>query len=152
MEYLIRSCCVDDVPALVLLCEKHAVYENAYYDSIDKLTLLSRALFADKPKLFCLVVESERNIVGYASYTFDFSTWNAAPFLHVDCLYLEPEYRGHGIGEVIIAKMKDIAVQHGCAELQWQTPVFNHKAIKFYKRMLATGKEKMRFTLALNKV
>jgi ribosomal protein S18 acetylase RimI-like enzyme len=149
MDYLIRPCGENDLPALVLLCEKHAAYENAFYQSSGKEALLSAALFAGEPKLFCLVAESAQGIVGYASYTFDFSTWNAANFLHLDCLYLEPEYRGHGIGEAFIKILKDIAAQRGCTELQWQTPLTNHRAIKFYKRMRAEGKEKMRFSLTI---
>jgi hypothetical protein len=31
--------------------------------------------------------------------------------------------------------------------LQWQTPVFNEKAIRFYHRMGATSKDKVRFFL-----
>ena len=147
MDYLIRPCVEDDLPALILLCEKHAAYENAFYQSSGKEALLSAALFGDKPKLFCIVAESTDGLIGYASYTFDFSTWNAANFLHLDCLYLEPEFRGHGIGGSFIKILKDIAVQHGCTELQWQTPLTNQRAIKFYKRMHATGKEKMRFSL-----
>jgi ribosomal protein S18 acetylase RimI-like enzyme len=150
MDYLIRPCVEDDLPALISLCEKHAAYENAFYQSSGKEILLSEALFADRPKLFCLVAEGTQGLVGYTSYTFDFSTWNAATFLHVDCLYLEPEYRGRGIGEKFIKILNDTAVEHGCSELQWQTPLTNHRAIKFYKRMHATGKEKMRFSLNCN--
>jgi GNAT superfamily N-acetyltransferase len=152
MEYSVRPCCENDLSVLVSLCSKHAAYEKTLYDSSDKLSLLRIALFNDIPKLFCLVVEHQQSVVGYASYTFDFSTWNASPFLHLDCFYIEPEFRNLGIGEVIINTLKGIARQNGCSEMQWQTPAFNHGAIKFYQRIGASGKEKVRFALALKDV
>lgn len=145
MEYQIRAVQAQDLPALVELCRKHAAYEQASYDSTNKEELLSKALFAENPKLFCQVVESNRQLVGYASYTFDYSTWDAGIFLYLDCLYLEPEYRGLGIGEEIMQKLKEIARQNTCVNIQWQTPDFNTRAIGFYERVGGVGKNKVRF-------
>ena len=149
MEYLIRRCQEKDLPALVELCEKHAAYEKTAYNANGKQELLANAIFGESQKLFSLVVESNNLIAGYATYTFDFSTWDAKPFLHLDCLYLEPGFRGYGIGEAIIKKLMAIATQHGCVTIQWQTPTFNKRAIKFYNRMGASGKHKVRFSLGL---
>jgi len=147
MDYLIRRCREDDLPAFVVLCEMHVAYEDAPYQAAGKQASLRLALFADNPKLFCLVVECKQRVIGYASYTFDFSTWHASHFLHLDCLYLEPAHRSRGIGEKIIDMLKEIATQHGCTELQWQTPLSNERAIKFYKRVGATGRENLIFSL-----
>jgi L-amino acid N-acyltransferase YncA len=147
MEYLIRDCKETDLTALVKLCRKHAAYEKASYNPQGKQELLKEALFSNSPDLFCLIVESNNEVVGYASYTYDFSTWDAAKFLYLDCLYLECDFRGYGIGEVIINKLKDIAAIKGCVNVQWQTPDFNERAIKFYNRIGAMGKDKVRFFL-----
>jgi GNAT superfamily N-acetyltransferase len=147
MEYLIRDCREDDLPTLVTLCQKHADYEKASYNTEGKQNLLRKMLLSESAKLFCLIVESDKKPVGYASYTFNLSTWSASEFLYLDCLYLEPDFRGMGIGEVMINKIKAIALDRGCAEIQWQTPAFNEGAIKFYKRVGALGKDKVRFFL-----
>lgn len=149
MEYRIRICEERDLPVLIDLCAKHAAYEKADYDSQDKEILLKAALFAEKPSLYCLLVEVDGNVVGYASYTFDYSTWSAAYFLYLDCIYLDERYRGYGIGEAMILQIKEIANVKGCCNVQWQTPVFNERAIKFYKRIGANSKDKIRFTLSL---
>lgn len=44
-------------------------------------------------------------------------------------------------------KIKEEAQKLGCAMIQWQTPEFNKRAIKFYKRIGAVGKSKERFFL-----
>ncbi|OXG05539.1 acetyltransferase (GNAT) family protein [Flavobacterium araucananum] len=149
MEYSIRSCERSDLPKLVVLCQKHAEYEKAAYSAEGKQEKLQDALFREQPRLFCLVVATKETIVGYLSYTFDFSTWDAGTFIYMDCLFLEPEARSFGIGEVLIDKLKQIAIKKNCINIQWQTPEFNERAIKFYNRIGAKGKDKVRFTLDL---
>ena len=145
MEYVIRECIEKDLPELVELCGKHAAFEQANYDSTGKESLLKKALFSDRPKLFCSVIESSSKLQGYFSYTFDYSTWDAQTFLYLDCLYLEPEVRGHRIGEIVFDKLREIAKDNDCVNIQWQTPIFNERAIIFYNRIGGTGKEKVRF-------
>jgi GNAT superfamily N-acetyltransferase len=149
MKYLIRDCQPKDVNTVVDLCQKHADYERASFDPIGKEDGLRKTLFNEQPKLFCLVVEANETIVGYTSYTFDFSTWDVATFMHMDCLYLEEDVRGSGIGEALIEKLKQIATDKNCINIQWQTPKFNERAIKFYHRIGGTGKDKVRFFLDL---
>ncbi len=149
MEYLIRKCEIADLPKLVILCQKHADFEKDDYSPEGKEEGLKKALFSENPKLHCLVVAVKNTIVGYVSYTFDFSTWNTAEFLYMDCLFLEEEARSFGIGEVLIDKLKEIGIENNCVNIQWQTPQFNERAIKFYNRMGAKGKDKVRFTLTL---
>ncbi len=145
MEYIIRECTVKDLPKLVELCGKHSEFEQSTYDPIGKESSLKNALFSDSPKLFCFVIESQNILQGYFSYTFDFSTWDAQTFLYLDCLYLEPEFRGHRIGEVVVEKLKEISKQNKCINIQWHTPVFNERAIKFYNRIAGKGKDKIRY-------
>ena len=149
MNYLIRDCQPKDLNAVVQLCQKHADYERAPFNPIGKEDGLKNAFFAEQPKLFCLVVDVDETIVGYASYTFDFSTWDAATFMYMDCLFLKEETRGFGIGEALIEKLKQIAIAENCINIQWQTPKFNERAIKFYHRIGGTAKEKVRFFLDL---
>ncbi|KFF07535.1 GNAT family N-acetyltransferase [Flavobacterium reichenbachii] len=149
MEYIIRNCQITDLPKLVILCQKHAAFEKAVFYPEEKEEGLKKALFNEHPKLFCLVVATKETIVGYVSYTYDFSTWDAAAFLYMDCLFLEEEARSFGIGEVLIEKLKEKAAENNCVNIQWQTPQFNTRAIKFYNRIGAKGKDKVRFTLNL---
>ncbi|MBP7643615.1 MAG: GNAT family N-acetyltransferase [Saprospiraceae bacterium] len=145
MEYIIRPCVEKDLPKLVELCGKHSEFEQVTYDPTGKGTLLKKALYSDRPKLFCFVIEIRNNLQGYFSYTFDYSTWDAQTFMHLDCLYLEPAFRGQRIGEIVFEKLKKIAKQNDCVNIQWQTPVFNERAIKFYNRIGGIGKDKVRF-------
>ena len=145
MDYLIRKVEEKDLNALINLCQHHAEYEKVFYNPVGKYELLKQSIFSEKPLLFCFVIEIKTIVAGYFTYTFDFSTWDGLTFLYLDCLYLEPDFRGMRIGEKVFERLKLIAEENNCINIQWQTPVFNERAIKFYNRIGATGKEKVRF-------
>lgn len=149
MEYSIRNCEIADLPKLVILCQKHAEFEQAEYDPEGKEEGLKKELFNENPKLFCLVVVSKTEIVGYVTYNFSYSTWSAGDYIYMDCLFLEEGARNFGIGEVLINALKQIGKEKKCVNMQWRTPQFNERAIKFYHRIGAKGKDKVCFFLDL---
>ncbi|MCK8495342.1 GNAT family N-acetyltransferase [Spirosoma sp. RP8] len=106
-------------------------------------------MFSTNPVLNCLVVEVAGKLIGFSTYTFDFSTWDAQKFIYLDCLYLDDDYRSYGIGAVLMDKVKQAGQQANCVNMQWQTPDFNVRAIKFYDRIGGIGKTKVRYTLPL---
>ncbi|MDJ1486179.1 GNAT family N-acetyltransferase [Cytophagaceae bacterium YF14B1] len=149
MSYHFRICQLEDIDALLILCQEHAEYEQTNYKLEGKKEVFQKLLSLENPPLHCWIVEDGREIIGYFTYTFDFSTWDAGYFLHLDCLYLKPFCRGKGIGYSIMQWLKKIAVERSCVNIQWQTPVFNENAIRFYKCIGGKGKEKVRFSLSI---
>lgn len=147
---IIRFAQKKDLRALVDLCERHAIFEQADYDTTGKEELLSKFLFSDHPSLFCLVVEKDNSLIGYATYMKQFSTWDADHYIYMDCLFMTEESRGFGIGEELINRIKKEARELGCSLIQWQTPEFNKRAMKFYERIGAFGKSKQRYFLEID--
>lgn len=145
----IRLVQLQDLPQLLDLCAAHAAYEKCSYDPEGKQERLAKDLFSDAPKLYCLVVEYEGLLIGYATYMAQYATWDAQEYLYMDCLYLTESSRGYGIGVKIIKKLTDEAKRLGCSHIQWQTPDFNTGAIRFYSRIGGTSKSKERFFLTL---
>jgi GNAT superfamily N-acetyltransferase len=149
MEYLIRDFQESDIDQLIRLCANHAAYEQSEYDPMNKAVQLKNALLSDHPCLRCWIVAVKGELAGYATYTFDFSTWDAKYYLHLDCLYLEEQFRGLGIGKAIMARLVEIAKKNNCVNLQWQTPVFNEMAIRFYERIGGKALDKKRFSIPI---
>ncbi|MEO9510505.1 MAG: GNAT family N-acetyltransferase [Flavobacteriaceae bacterium] len=148
MEYpKIRFAKKEDLDSIVRLCEQHAIFENAPYNPSDKIQKLDRYLFSNNPCVYCLVVEKGNNLIGYATYMKQFSTWDSDFYIYMDCLFMTEESRGFGIGEKLINKIKLEGVKNQCTHIQWQTPDFNKRAIKFYNRIGAESKSKERFFL-----
>ncbi len=147
MEYTIRKALPNDISEIIALCAEHAAYEKANYQSEGKSELLMKILFCENPQLHCLVAETGSRIIGYATFSRECSTWNADFYVHMDCLFLREEYRGYGIGEAFVKEIVAYATATKAHHIEWQTPVFNHRAIKFYHRIGAVSREKLRFTL-----
>lgn len=146
---LIRPVNQTDLADLVDLCAEHAAFEKAAYDRAGKQERLGAAIFADTPRLFVWVVVAQDSLVGYASVTLDFSTWDAFPFAHLDCLYLQPSWRSKGLGAKLLQTVIDFAKSKNCHNLQWQTPIWNKDAQRFYARLGAVQSSKERFILSL---
>lgn len=144
---LIRPAAPADLDQLVALCAEHAAYEDTPFDPDGKANGLHRLLFEMDDALFGLVVEQDDVLVGFATWSRQVSTWDAAFYAHLDCLFLIEAVRGRGIGRRLVAQVARDATRAGCAHMQWQTPPSNHRAIRFYERLGTTSKPKARFYL-----
>jgi GNAT superfamily N-acetyltransferase len=133
-----------DSEAIKKLVKAHAKFEKASALSDNNLDKLINYIFStDVVK--CLVVELNNEIVGYATFMKQFSTWDANYYIYLDCLYLGKKTRGKGIGTQIMDKIRVYAKSINCSEIQWQTPDFNKEGIDFYKKLGADSKTKERF-------
>ncbi len=146
---LTRRASPADLGILVELCVEHAVFEQTLLNTDGLQGRLEQAIFENPARLYCWVVEYAGVIVGYATATVDFSTWNAASFMHLDCLYLKASARGNGLGRLLLCQVIEFARTLNCRNLQWQTPVWNEPAIRFYEREGAMPHQKYRFILKL---
>jgi GNAT superfamily N-acetyltransferase len=148
-KYAIRGALPEDIPGLVALCSEHAIFERATYDTADKAVRLRRALFSEVPRLYAWVGVIDDNLIGYATATSEFSTWNAAEYLHMDCLYVQAQHRGTGIGAALMTSVLQLARARGHREIQWQTPSWNIDACRFYRRQGGVAQAKCRFVLRM---
>ena len=138
-----------DLENFVQLCKLHADYEQSEYSTEHKAERLHPYIFSDVPSVYCLVAEQNGTLIGFASYMKQFSTWNAEFYIYMDCLFMKEEARGFGIGERLVDKIKEEGAKEHCTQIQWQTPDFNVRAMKFYNRIGATSKSKERFFLEI---
>ncbi|MDO7173716.1 GNAT family N-acetyltransferase [Mariniflexile sp. AS56] len=134
-----------DIKDIIKLCALHAAFEGAAFNISNKEELLSKYLFSGSDVLKCLVVEEGSQIVGYATFMKQFSTWDAQFYIYLDCLFFKKEMRGKGLGTKLMNKIKSHAKTENCHSIQWQTPNFNIKAIQFYQKIGAMSKTKERF-------
>ena len=147
---VVRPALHDDATAIAELCAQHARYENAAAVAADLASRLHAELSANPPRLHAWIATSAEEPIGYATATAEFSTWAAREYLHMDCLFVRADARGHGIGAQLLQRVIEFALEQGYAELQWQTPAWNADAIRFYTRFAAAAKAKQRFVLRLS--
>lgn len=147
---LIRPARAEDMAALARLIEEHAAYEGLPLAAgFQRQEALAALAFGEDAKISLWVVTHHQTPIGYMSATVDHSTWNAAPFVYLDCLYLAPQARGQGLGRRLMAVLDAFALSRGCARIEWQTPPDNALGLVFYRRIGATELPKARFSRAV---
>jgi GNAT superfamily N-acetyltransferase len=139
-----------DMAALVAMCDEHARYERAPGLPAGVAGRLEQALFATPPRLQAWIAEAHGELLGYATASTEFSTWQAREFMHMDCLFVRGGRRGDGVGVSLLAAVIVAARDAGCVQVQWQTPDWNVDAARFYRRAGAVERAKRRFVLSLD--
>lgn len=129
---IIREARRGDESAIMELIKALALYEKAPEQVSNTAEDLGRHLFDEK---ICdaLVVELNGQIIGFALYYTNYSTWKGK------CLYLEdffvlPEYRRGGVGAKLFDQVVEIARARGVRRMDWQVLEWNEPAINFYKK------------------
>ncbi|MFJ8164108.1 GNAT family N-acetyltransferase [Streptomyces sp. NPDC096136] len=145
-EARIRPARPEDLPRLTELIHEHIAYEKSAPRPGGLADRLGPQLFAEGSRLRVLLAETpDGAVAGYAACSEEFAFWDAAPYLHMDCLYLAEEARGHGLGAALMAGVAGLARELGLGHVEWQTPDWNEGAIRFYDRLGAAGRAKRRY-------
>jgi len=99
--------------------------------------LLAAGLF-DGRAAEALLAEVGGEAVGYAVFYATFSTFECLPGLWVEDLFVKQARRGQGIGRALLARIAGLAVERGCARLEWSALDWNEPALRFYEGLGAT--------------
>jgi ribosomal protein S18 acetylase RimI-like enzyme len=135
---LIRVAREDDAPAIHALIVELAEYERLTSILVATEASLRAALAGEQPRVECLVVEHEGNVVAYAMYFHNFSSFLSRRGLYLEDLYVSPAARRLGIASALLRKLAAIAVERQCARFEWTVLDWNQSAIDFYENIGAT--------------
>lgn len=131
--FSIRTAVADDAAAIYGLIYELAVYEKEP-DAVEATPESLRAqLLEDQPPFECILGEVDGEIVGMALYFQSYSTWRGVPGIYLEDLYVQPDFRGHGYGGALLAKLAAIAVERNFARVDWQVLDWNTPSIEFYE-------------------
>jgi GNAT superfamily N-acetyltransferase len=135
MATTIRTATPADVPQILSFIRALAAYER----EPDAVTATEADLMRDgfglNPFYSCLIAEHDGQPAGFAFYFFNYSTWMGRPGLYLEDIYVQPEFRGLGIGKALLQQVAAIAVEKNCPRLQWEVLDWNTPAIEFYRAM-----------------
>ena len=110
----------EDVPAVVAMVHDLAAFEDARDDCRITADHLRAALFGERPALFGHVaVDTGGQVVGFALWFLNFSTWEGVHGIYVEDLYVRPSARGSGAGRLLLATLAAICRDRGYRRLEW---------------------------------
>ncbi len=99
-------------------------------------------LFGSRPYAEVILAETpDGDSAGFALFFHNFSTWEGKPGIWLEDLFVRPELRGHGYGKALLAELARLAVERGCARLEWSVLDWNEPSINFYKALGATPQD-----------
>ncbi len=142
----VRPATLADVPAILGFIKELAEYERAPNEVVATEAGLARDLFAEPPcceAIMGLVQETPNTppiARGFALFFHNYSTWRGHKGLYLEDLYVQPAFRGVGLGRALFARVAQIAVERSCPRLEWNVLDWNEPALKFYR---ALGAEPM---------
>jgi GNAT superfamily N-acetyltransferase len=127
-----------DVAAVVGLIHELAAFEKLSHLCCATVQTLGPHLFGDKPVAECVVGEIDGQVVAFALFFTNFSTFLAKPGLYLEDLYVSPRHRGTGLGKDLLEHLGRLAAERGCGRFEWSVLDWNENAIRFYEGLGAT--------------
>jgi GNAT superfamily N-acetyltransferase len=105
--------------------------------SDDALLEMSRALVADPQRDgFQLIARDESGgAIGFATVFWTWSTSSASRIGVMNDLFVQPDARGSGTADELIAECARLVRERGARSLEWQTAKDNFRAQKVYDRI-----------------
>ncbi len=138
-DFSIRPATPADSETLFRLISALAEYEKLTHLVEATPQKLDDALFGARPHAEAVLVEVESDgaaqAVGFALFFHNFSTFLAKPGLYLEDLFVEPAWRGHGLGKALLRHLAAIAVERGCGRFEWSVLDWNQPSIDFYRAM-----------------
>ncbi|MDM8530511.1 GNAT family N-acetyltransferase [Anaerolineales bacterium HSG25] len=131
----IRSATPADVPQILQFIRALADYEKLSHEVIATETMLHDGLFGSRSTAEAVLAFQADQPAGLALFFYSFSTFTGRPSLYLEDLYVDPAFRGHGIGRALLVHLAKIAHERGCGRFEWSVLDWNKPAIEFYESL-----------------
>lgn len=135
MSASLRPAAPADVPALIGLIRELAIYEKLEHKVQSSAEALHEHLFGARPVVEAVVAEAGGELLAFALFFTNYSTFLTKPGLYLEDLFVRPSQRGSGLGRALLQHLAGIAVQRGYGRFEWSVLDWNVDAIGFYERM-----------------
>jgi GNAT superfamily N-acetyltransferase len=128
-----------DVPVITELIRELAHYERSALEAVATDDDVAIALFGDAPHVFCHVAELDDEIVGFAVWFLNFSTWLGSSGVYLEDLFVRESARGRGVGTALMKELANVCIERGYTRFQWWVLNWNEPSIEFYKSIGAVA-------------
>jgi GNAT superfamily N-acetyltransferase len=134
-NFTIRPAQPSDVAHIHSMIVELAVFEKLEHMVVATEALLHEGLFGAKPACEAIIGEADGEVVTFALFFHNFSTFLTKKGLYLEDLYVRQSHRGKGFGSAMLKKLAEIAVERHCGRFEWSVLDWNEPAIKLYKAM-----------------
>ena len=135
MSISLRPAAAGDTALILSYIEGLAEYEKLSHACVATEESLRESLFGARPYAEVILAELDAKPAGFALFFHNYSTFRARPGIYLEDLYVLPELRGQGVGKALLKELARLAVERGCARLEWSVLDWNAPAIAFYQSL-----------------
>ncbi len=125
-----------DLETIIELIHALAEYEREPDAVKLEPAVLRDHLFGARPYAEVILAETDSGqSAGFALFFHKFSTWEGKPGIWLEDLFVRLEFRGRGYGKGLLRELARLALERGCARLEWSVLDWNEPSIAFYKSL-----------------
>ena len=132
---MIRPATPDDTSTICELIRALAEYERLSHQVVLDEARLREHLFGTRPFAEVLLAEDAGQVVGFALFFHNYSTFLGRPGIYLEDIFVRPEHRGKGHGKAMLRTIARIAVERRCGRLEWAVLDWNEPSIAFYRSL-----------------
>jgi GNAT superfamily N-acetyltransferase len=124
-----------DEADIVAMIHELAEFERAPEQCTVTEGHISAALFgtaAETAVASCNLAEVDGATAAMALWFRNFSTWDGVPGIHLEDLYVRPQFRRRGLARALLATLARVCVDNGYSRLGWSVLDWNTDAIALY--------------------
>jgi GNAT superfamily N-acetyltransferase len=135
-SFELRAATPADVPTILRCIRGLAEYERLLHECEATEALLHETLFGEhRVAEVTLALASGEVPAGFALWFHSYSTFLARPGIYLEDLFVFPEFRGHGLGKLLLTSLARTAVERGYGRVEWAVLDWNEDAIGFYRSL-----------------
>ena len=97
--------------------------------------IVARDFLGPRARVYCDLAEWEGKAAAIAIWFRTYGTFAAAPIVHLEDIYVAPEFRRRGIATALIKHLARRASDENALRLEWTVLNWNTGAIDFYSRI-----------------
>ena len=131
----IRTAEPSDAALILSFIRKLAEYERIQHEVAATLSDIARDLFGPTSRVFCDIALWDSVPAGFALWFYNYSTFRGRHGIYLEDLFVEPVYRGRGIGKALLARLARRCRADGLDRLEWWALDWNTPSIDFYKSL-----------------
>ena len=135
MSITLRATRPADVPLIQRFIQGLAEYEKLSHACVATEAALAETLFGPRPYAEIIVAFWNDSPAGFALFFHNYSTFLAKPGIYLEDLFVDPEFRGKGLGKALLQHLARIAVERDCGRIEWSVLDWNEPSIQIYKSL-----------------